>query len=75
LQGWSPKPRKWKTPDLNWRYLELETAHYWGLTPFEFDAKEPNEKAEMMAFNWVQANVEAYHYEMSEAHAKMENDR
>lgn len=50
----------------------MEAAHFWRLTPGEFDAKEPNEKAEMVAFHWVSKSVEAYHYDMSERAAANE---
>lgn len=46
--------------------MELEAAHFWNLTPWGFDSKEPDEKAEMVAFNWMKNQIEGYHYDMAE---------
>jgi len=55
---------------LSSRYLELEAAKEWGLTPWQFDSLEVMERAEMMAFMWVHRLVENYHYEKGQQVAK-----
>ena len=48
----------------------MEVAKDWGLTPWQYDRLENDEKAEMMAFSWVHRLVENYHYEKAEFAAK-----
>lgn len=70
LKGFRPKERAYPLPTVNWRFCELDAAHFWRLTPWEFDGKEDDEKAEMLAFREVQQLVESYHYEMAERAAE-----
>ena len=52
------------------RQRELEAAKGWGLTPWQFDAKHQDEKAEMVASHWVTQIVESYYND--EAAKRME---
>lgn len=51
----------------------MDTAKFWGLSPWTFDALDSEEKAEMIAFRNATQIVESYHYEMSEQCAKSED--
>ncbi|OHB80547.1 MAG: hypothetical protein A2W31_06850 [Planctomycetes bacterium RBG_16_64_10] len=57
-------------PAMPWRYAELETAHLWRMTPWEFDARPNGEKAQMMAYAEVHSKVENWGYEAAERAAK-----
>ena len=70
MQGWSPKHKEWESPAVEWRYLELDAAQGWGMTPWEFDARPNGEKAEMLAFVQVKRTLEAWEYEQAEKAAE-----
>lgn len=70
LAGWKPRKRPYREPTPTWRYCELDAARFWGVSPWQFDRMAPAEKAEAVAFSWVNRQIEAYHYEMTEAQAK-----
>jgi len=59
-----------KQANPGWRYLELEAANFWRLSPGEFDSRAQNEKAEMLAFMWANRLMEAYHSEVAEKDAQ-----
>lgn len=67
---------KYPAPTPTWQYLEMDAAKFWSLTPAEYDAREPDEKARMMAFAHVQRDIEQYHYDqsMKAAKAKAESE-
>lgn len=54
-----PKGKK-NAPKFSWRYMQLETAKEWGMTPEGFDKLEVETRAEMMAFNHVHRLHEAF---------------
>jgi hypothetical protein len=66
LEGWRPKSRGYESPQHNWRYGELDAAITWGLTPWQFDELNVEEKSEMIAYTWVQRMSESYCYEKAE---------
>lgn len=61
---------RYRRPKTSWRYAELETAKFWGLTPWTFDGCPTEEKAEMIAQMNVSRLIEAYQYEALDAHSK-----
>jgi len=74
VAAWTQKPSTYVLPTPNERYLELETAKEWGLTPGQWDALDSIEKAEMMGFLWASRRVEAYHYDKAMNAAKVDKD-
>lgn len=42
------------------RFVELETAQAWHLTPDEWDGKSEDSRAEMMAMMRVKAQMQSY---------------
>ena len=65
-----PKRAGKKTPQFSWRYVQLETAKDWGVTPDAFDKLEWDVRGEMMAFDHVQRLHEAYQYEEAKTNKK-----
>ena len=43
----------------------MDAAHYWGLTPDEFDGRPQEEKARMIAFRIAAQRIEGWHFEQS----------
>ena len=66
MRGWTPKDRGYESPEVGWRFVECEAAKFWGMTPWEFDARPRGEKAEMVAFMHVSRQVESFQYESAE---------
>lgn len=73
MDNWVPKPAKYRLPTMTWRFLELETAKEWGMSPWKYDELDGREKAEMMAFVWASRKVENYHADMATAVAERES--
>lgn len=50
----------------------MQVAKEWGLKPEEFNEKEFTEQAKMIAESISTKIIEAFNYEISEAHAKQQ---
>ena len=61
-----PKPGK-KAPKFCWRYMQLEVAKEWGLTPSQWDNVDIDGRAEMLAFNHVQNLHKVFLHEESKS--------
>ena len=55
---------------MNRRYLEMQTAKAWHRTPSEWDALDPDDQAEMMAFEEVTGIIEAINVQEQTAEIK-----
>lgn len=61
--GLRKKGSKWFTSP---RFAELETAKAWGLTPAAWDALPDDDKAQMLAFEGVLADMRGYEDHLAE---------
>jgi hypothetical protein len=61
LEGHKPDPVK--PVSIGFRYWELSAAFVWGLTPYEWDGRPVDERAEMMAYHEVKSLIESYRME------------
>ena len=73
LQEWKPRDRGYKQPNTSWEYEEASAAHFWRLTPWQFDARPQEEKAKMLAYRLAYHTLEAWNYEQAERNAERES--
>jgi len=62
--GYKPHHSKHSPAPLQteWEYKELQVARFWGLQPSEFESCDADDKAKMMAFFFVNNELENYYH-------------
>jgi hypothetical protein len=70
LKTWVPPPKKKDRPEpkpltIGLEYRLIEVAHFWRMTPEQFNAQTPENQSKMTAFFFVKNEIENYYHEES----------
>lgn len=72
LLDWKPKEKEFHTHAPPSDLLRMIVAREWKLTPHEFELRNPNEQAKMIATHIATNYIETYNAEMAQIYAKQE---
>ena len=72
LLKWEPKEKEFHTHVPSSELLRMIVAKEWKLTPHEFELRNPNEQAKMIASHIATNYIEIYNAEMAQIYAKKE---